>query len=205
MHKHEHQIVRCHLVWCREHRDEQVIPLQFRADGSHAQRLQPRCVGDADGTEPFELAQEKAQGVTVGIDPLLPLPASEGGRVPDRIVPYQSRWPIDVGSVVYTDHAHYTLFLLDTQDDSVLAAPRTAEAFQLIVQGLGDSPGILAQRPVDELENRPGGVERDSPGRARLESSEHSGREPDGVCVAHASASSWRWRSSSAARRSSSV
>ena len=121
------------------------------------------------------------------------------------LVPYQSRWPIDVGSVVYTDHAHYTLFLLDTQDDSVLAAPRPAEAFQLIVQGLGDSPGILAQRPADELENRPSGVERDSPGRPRLESSEHSGRELDGVCVAHASASSWRWRSSSAARRSSSV
>lgn len=126
-------------------------------------------------------------------------------QLADRIVPYQSRWPIDVGSVVYTDHAHYTLFLLDAQDDSVLAAPRPAEAFQLIVQGLGHSPGILAQRPVDELENRPSGVERDSPRRPRLESSEHSGREPDGVCVAHASASSWRWRSSSAARRSSSV
>ena len=126
-------------------------------------------------------------------------------RAPDRIVPYQSRWPIDVGSVVYTDHAHYTLFLLDMQDDSVLAAPRPAEAFQLIVQGLGDSPGILAQRPSDELENRPSGVERDSPGRPRLGRPEHSGREPDGVCVAHASASSWRWRSSSAARRSSSV
>ncbi len=41
----------------------------------------------------------------------------------------QSRWPIDVGSVVYTDHAHYMLFLFDTQDDSVLAAPRPAEAF----------------------------------------------------------------------------
>jgi hypothetical protein len=107
--------------------------------------------------------------------------------------------------VVYTDHAYFTRFLLDTQDDSVLAAPRPAEAFQLIVQGLGDSPGILGQRPADELENRPSGVERDSPGRPRLESSEHSGREPDGVCVAHASASSWRWRSSSATRRSSSV
>ena len=132
--------------------------------------------------------------------------AAEDARAAlEWIVPNQSRWSIDVGSVVYTNHAHDTLFLLDPQDDSVLAAPRPAEAFQLIVQGLGDSPGILAQRPVDELENRPSGVERDSPGRPRLEGSEHSGREPDGVCVAHASASSWRWRSSSAARRSSSV
>jgi hypothetical protein len=63
------------------------------------------------------------------------------------------------------DHAHYALFLPDAQDDPVLAAPGASEAFQLIMQGLGDSPGILAERPVDELENRPGGVERDSPGR----------------------------------------
>src|SRR5271157_3861108 len=76
MHPHEHQIVRGHLVRCWEHRDEQVVPLQLRADGLYAKRLQPYCVvGDADGTEPFELAQEKAKGVTVGIDPLLPLPA----------------------------------------------------------------------------------------------------------------------------------
>ena len=66
----------------------------------------------------------KSQAVQLGGNP--------GRQVRVRIVPYQSRWPIDVGSVVYTDHAHYTLFLLDTQDDSVLAAPRPAEAFQLI-------------------------------------------------------------------------
>jgi hypothetical protein len=124
-------------------------------------------------------------------------------RSADRIVP--SRWPVDVGSVIDADHAHYALFLLDTQDDPVLAAPGASEAFQLIVQRLGDSPGILAERPVDELENRPSCVERDSPGRPCLERPEHPGREPDGVCVAHASASSWRWRSSSAARSSSRV
>ena len=51
----------------------------------HAQRLQPgHVVGDADGTEPFELAQQKPQGVTVGIDPLLPLPASLLRRLAGR-------------------------------------------------------------------------------------------------------------------------
>ena len=94
--------------------------------------------------------------------------------------------------MIDADHTHYALFLIYTQDDPVLASPGASEAFQLIVQGLRDFPGILAERPMDEFENRPSGVERDSPGRPCLESSQHSGREPDGICVAHASASSWR-------------
>jgi len=40
-----------------------------------------------------------------------------------------SGWPVDVGSVVDTDHAHHTLLLVDAQDDPVLAAPGAAEAF----------------------------------------------------------------------------
>jgi hypothetical protein len=83
----------------------------------------------------------------------------------NRVVPYRSCWPVDVGSVIYTDHAHYAPFLLNTHDDPILAAPGAPEAFQFIVQGLGHSPGILAERPVDEFENRPSGVERASPGR----------------------------------------
>jgi hypothetical protein len=60
VHERDHQIVCCHLVRCREHWDQQAVPVQLRADGLHAQRLQPRrVVGDADGTEPFELAQQK--------------------------------------------------------------------------------------------------------------------------------------------------
>src|ERR1019366_1111501 len=139
----------------------------------------------------------------LGAPPPAQSASARPGPAADGVVP--SRWPVDAGSVVYADHAHYALFLVDAQDDPVLAAPGAAEAFQLIMQRLGDSPGILAQRPVDELENRPGRVERDSPGRSRLESSQHSRREPDRVCIAHAPASSWRWRSSSAARSSSSV
>jgi hypothetical protein len=40
--------------------------------------------------------------------------------------------------VVYAYHTHYSLFLVDAQDHPVFAAPGTTEAFQLVVQRLGD-------------------------------------------------------------------
>jgi hypothetical protein len=49
-------------------------------------------------------------------------------------VPIQaSGWPVDVGSVVNTDHADHALFLVDADDDPVLAAPGTAKPLQFIV------------------------------------------------------------------------
>lgn len=47
-----------------------------------------------------------------------------------------ARWPVDIGSVVYPDHAHYAIFLVNAQNDAILAAPGAAEAFQLIMQRL---------------------------------------------------------------------
>jgi hypothetical protein len=44
------------------------------------------------------------------------------------------------------------MFLVNAQDDPVLATPGAAEALQLVIQGLEHSPGILAERPADELD-----------------------------------------------------
>jgi hypothetical protein len=74
--------------------------------------------------------------------------------------------------VVFTDHAHYTLFLLDTHDDPVLAAPRPAEAFQLIVQPMAAGMSEHVPRILDEISQMPTAPEERSaglPGHYRIE------------------------------------
>jgi hypothetical protein len=39
-----------------------------------------------------------------------------------------SRWPVDIGSVINADHADHALFLVDAEDDPVLATAGAAES-----------------------------------------------------------------------------
>ena len=74
MHPHGHQIVRGHLFRCREHRDEQVVLSSF--ERTLVRRAAPAVATSSVALTAPSLSSwpRRIRGVTVGIDPLLPLP-----------------------------------------------------------------------------------------------------------------------------------